>query len=55
MILYDLLGEKSMVEDLNFVQLGQMPDDDSNLIKLHELQAYIDQINKKAIPKSQIC
>lgn len=55
MILYDLLGEISMVEDLNFVQLGQMPDDDSNLIKLHELQAYIDQANKKAIPKRQIC
>jgi hypothetical protein len=46
MILYDLLGEKSMVEDLNFVQLGQMPDDDSNLIQLYELQCYIDKINK---------
>ena len=55
MILYDLLEEKSMVEDLNFVQLGKMPDDDSNLIKLHKLQTYIDQANKKAIPKSQIC
>ena len=45
MILYDLLGEKAMVEDLNFVQLGQMPEDSSNLIQLYELQLYIDQIN----------
>ena len=55
MILYDLLGEKSMVEDVNFIQLGQMPEDDRNLIKLHELQAYIDQVNKKAVRKSQSC
>jgi hypothetical protein len=45
MILYNFLGEKSMVEDLNFVQLGQMPDDNSNLIYLFELQWYIDNIN----------
>ncbi len=49
MILYDLLGEKSMVEDLNFVQLGQMPEEKNNLIELYELQEYIDQINKKRI------
>ena len=46
MILYDLLGEKSMVYDLNFVQLGQMPEDDATLIHLYELQEYVDQINK---------
>lgn len=51
MILYDLLGEKSMVEDLNFVQLGQLPEDDSNLAKLHELQDYIRQVNSAASPK----
>jgi hypothetical protein len=55
MILYNLLREKSMVEDLNFVQLGQMPEDDSNLVKLHELQNYIDQVNKKTIHKRQFC
>ncbi len=43
MILYNLLGEKSMVEDLNFVQLGQMPEDDSALVHLYELQEYIDK------------
>lgn len=46
MIFYDLLGEKSMVEDLNFVQLGQMPEDDATLIHLYELQEYVDQISK---------
>ncbi len=45
MILYDLLGEKSMVQDLNFVQLGQMPDDDTNLVHLYELHEYIEKIN----------
>ena len=45
MILYDLLGEKSMVENLNFVQLGQMPEDDKSLVKIYELKAYIDKIN----------
>jgi len=49
LILYDLLGEKSMVDDLNFVQLGQMPEEKNNLIELYELQEYIDQINKKRI------
>jgi hypothetical protein len=51
MILYDLLGEKSMVEDLNFVQLGQIPEDDCHLIHLYELQWYIDCFNKQSIKK----
>ncbi|MBC7410083.1 MAG: hypothetical protein H7339_16995 [Arcicella sp.] len=46
-IVQDLLGEKSMYENLNFVQLGQMPVDDTNLIQLFELQAYIDKINSR--------
>jgi hypothetical protein len=52
MILYDLLGEKSMVEDLNFVQLGQMPEDESNLIQLCELQWYIDSFNNQSSKKN---
>jgi hypothetical protein len=51
MIMYDLLGEKSMVEDLNFVQLGQMPEDASTLIELYELQEYIDKINNSNFKK----
>ncbi len=53
MIQFDLLGEKLMVNDLTFVQLYQMIDDDSNLIKLYELRAYIDQANKNAITTSR--
>lgn len=52
MILYDLLGEKSMVEDLNFVQLGQMPEDERALIQLCELQWYIDSFNNQSIKKN---
>lgn len=46
MVMYDLLGEKSMVEDLNFVQLAQMPENPENLTHLYELQEYIDSLNK---------
>ena len=46
-IMQDLLGEKSMYENLNFVQLGQMPEDDSHLIQLYELQWYIDSLNNQ--------
>lgn len=45
-IMQDLLGEKSMYENLNFVQLGQLPTDNMNLVKLYDLQFYIDEINK---------
>jgi len=45
MILYDLLGEKSMVHDLNFVQLGQMPEDATKAIQLYELHEYISKLN----------
>ena len=34
-----------MVEDLNFVLLGQMPADEINLVHIYELQEYIDKIN----------
>lgn len=53
MILYDLLGEKSMVKDLNFVLLGQMPDDDKGLVQLYELQEYINKINSCNCNKHQ--
>ena len=41
-----------MVEDLNFVQLGQIPDCDSTLLRLYELQSNIGLFNKKVISKS---
>ncbi|HNP33960.1 MAG TPA: hypothetical protein PKN96_11770 [Flavobacterium sp.] len=45
-MLQDLLGEKSMAENINFVQLAQLPDqEDSELIYLYDLQYYLDEIN----------
>lgn len=45
-VVQDLLGEKSLFENLNFVQLGKMPEDTSNLIPIYELQTYIDVWHK---------
>ena len=44
-IIQDLLGEQSLFQNINLVQLAQMPDSDNRLIHLHELQFYIDKIN----------
>lgn len=46
-IMQDLLGEKSFHDNLNFVQLGQMPEEEGHLIQLYDLQVYIDEINKR--------
>ena len=48
-IMQDLLGEKSLFDNLNLIQLGQMPEEEQNLIKLYELQWYIDEINKSRV------
>lgn len=45
-IMQDIIGEKSLFENINFVELAQMPIEESNeLIYLYDLQFYIDQIN----------
>lgn len=44
-ILQDLLGEKSLYQSINFVQLANMPKQSQALIELYELQLYIDTIN----------
>ena len=52
-VIQDLLGEKSLFQNINLVQLAQMPDNDNGLIHLYELQFYIDEINafkKNIIP-----
>lgn len=50
-MLQDLLGEKSMAENINFVQLAQMPEHESDeMIYLYDLQLYLDEINNKIIP-----
>lgn len=43
----DLLGEKFMRENINFVQLAQMPAQADDLIYLYDLQFYIDSINEQ--------
>jgi hypothetical protein len=45
-ILQDLLGEKSLHQNINFVQLTKLPNSTEELIELYELQFYIDTINK---------
>ncbi len=44
-IMQDLLGEKSLYQNINFVELAQMPEDDIQLLHLYELQLYIDKLN----------
>lgn len=46
-IMQDLLGEKSLFQNINFVELAQMPENEPNeMIQLFELQAYLDRLNK---------
>ncbi len=44
-MMQDLLGEKSLYENINFVELAQMPESDEKLICLYDLQFYIDSVN----------
>ena len=41
----DLREEKSLFQNIHFVQLAQLPDNKENLIHLYDLQFYIDVIN----------
>lgn len=46
-IMQDIIGEKSLFENVNFVELAQMPEDEANeLIYLYDLQLYIDELNR---------
>lgn len=45
-IMQDLLGEKASYQNINFVQLVQLPNTTVELIELYEFQFYIDNINK---------
>jgi hypothetical protein len=48
-ILQDLIGEKSLFENVNFVELAQLPEAaHDRLIYLYELHHYIDNINKRS-------
>ena len=35
-----------LYQNINFVQLAQLPNNTENFIELYELQFYIDEINK---------
>ncbi|AWM14665.1 hypothetical protein DI487_12900 [Flavobacterium sediminis] len=48
-ILQDVLGEKSLYQNINFVQLAQLSNSTEELIELYELQFYIDTINKSDV------
>ncbi len=51
MMLQDLLGEKTWSENINFVQLAQMPEqEDDEMIYLYDLQLYLEDINNKRNP-----
>lgn len=43
-IIQDLLAEKVRYQNINFVQLSQMPSNNNELIELYDLQLYLDII-----------
>jgi hypothetical protein len=46
-IIQDIVGEKSLYQNINFVQLAQVPENMEGLIKFHELHQYLDNLNSK--------
>lgn len=46
MIVQDIIGEKSLAENISFVELAQMPEHENiELIYLYDLQYYLDDIS----------
>jgi hypothetical protein len=50
-ILQDLLGEKSLYQNINLIHLAQMPDNEDDLIFLCDLQSYIDTFHSCVLKK----
>jgi hypothetical protein len=44
-IMQDIVGEKSLYQNINFIQLAQMPDNNEELIHLYDFQMFIDILN----------
>ncbi len=44
-IMQDLLGEKSLFENINFIQLAEILNNNEKLIHLYDLQYYLHDIN----------
>lgn len=53
-IMQDIIGEKSLFENINFVELAQLPEEESNrLIYLYDLQMYLVALNNQNSPGSK--
>lgn len=48
-IMQDIVGERSLFQNINFVQLAQMPTHEKDLIYLYDLQLYIDNIGIQSV------
>ncbi|MDP3680051.1 MAG: hypothetical protein Q8R22_04390 [Flavobacterium sp.] len=46
-IMQDILGENSFFQNINFVQLAQMPGNDEELIHLYDFQMFMDTLHFK--------
>ncbi len=47
-IMEDIIGEKSLYQNISFVELAQMPEQENDqLIYLFDLQYYLDELNNK--------
>jgi hypothetical protein len=44
-IMQDIVGEKSLYQNINFVQLAQVPDNKEGLIQLYDFQLFLDNLN----------
>ncbi|WP_284651646.1 hypothetical protein [Flavobacterium terrisoli] len=48
-IMQDIIGEKLLHQNINFVELAQLPEqEDDELIYLYDLQLYLDEINNES-------
>ena len=52
-IMQDIVGEKSLYQNINLVQLAQAPDNKELVIKLYDFQLFLDNLNllQKQWPK----
>ena len=44
-IMQDIVGEQSLYQNINFVQLAQVPDYKEGLIQLYDFQLFLDNLN----------
>lgn len=47
MMVESILGEKFLHENINFVQLAKLPDNQGDLLELYDLQLYIEDLNRQ--------